>query len=568
MERPQKRRWLRHAAALAPVLALAAYAALCTNPHYDLNDDVILLRAFGGMVGGSMDSFHYIVHIFLSRLLDGLTALWPAVAWFTVYQLMLLALSACGVMYGAMGCARRLGAPVLGGWLVGCAYLAALVAEPSTSVTYTITTAVAGGASIWLLLAVDWNAPRRARLGGVARAAIPLYLAYLLRPLGVLPVLCLWLGAALCIILVSRISWRRVLPPLMAVALLLAASAGARRLAETSPENADYVQWQLARTQAVDYGGLVSATEETLEKAGWSKALYELALEGCFMDESVSTEALNALGREPLSSPGECIVVLQTLFRRSRGVYWTCVMLAGLCLTAFLCSAAQRENRLWSCLAPLGCLLAAAAMLFALAMRGRLPARAAQTVLLPAAALAAWLALRAADGLLEERGWFYRGHGAIRGLLAAFVCVALALPCARTAWHNTYNPRAARTEAACTRLERYALANGELLFITDGSFAMDRALFPDWSAGKPANLLLSWGGWNYHSEGYRAALGRFGYKHRFRLENLLDEPLRLVMAEGNQPSQALLNCLAERVGRAVTAEMCDSQPGFSVYRFQ
>ena len=566
MERLQKR-GLWHAAAFAPVLALAAYAALCTNPHYDLNDDVILLRAFGGMVGGTADGFHYIVHIFLSGLLGGLTALCPAVPWFTVYQLALLALSALGVMYGAMGCARRLGAPVLGGWLAGCAYLAAFVAEPATSITYTSTVAVAGGASIWLLLAVDWTGGKR--LWGVARAAAPLLLGYLLRSYAALPALCLWLGAALCIVLVSRISWKRVLPPLLAVALLFAALAGAQRLAETAPGNAAYVQWQQARTQAVDYGGLASAPEETVEEAGWSRALYELALEGCLMDEGVSQEALNAIGREPLSSPEECVTAIRTLFRRSRGAYWACVMLAGLCLAAFLLSAARRQNRLWSCLAPVGCVLAAGAMLLVLAMRGRLPARAAQTALLPAAALAGWLALRAADGLLVERGWLLRGRGTARALAAALACVALALPCARTAWKNTYNPPSARAEAACTRLERYALANAELLLITDGSFAVDRALFPDWSAGKPANLLLNWGGWNYHSEGYRAALAGFGYAHdHFRMENLLDGPVRLVTAQGAQPSAALLAVLTERMGRAVTAELADSQPGFDVYRFQ
>ena len=130
------------------------------------------------------------------------------------------------------------------------------------------------------------------------------------------------------------------------------------------------------------------------------------------------------------------------------------------------------------------------------------------------------------------------------------------------------NPDPAQGESACTRLERYALAHGDRLFIADLSLGDDRSLFPDWSAGKPANLLLAWGGWNNHSEGYCAAFARFGYAHDgFRIADFADSPLRLVTGAGAQPSDAFMACLNRQLGRPVTAVLEAEEGGFAVYAF-
>ena len=78
------KRWPQRLAAAATVAALLAYVLFCTNVHYDLGDDVLLARSFGGMVGGVFESFNYITHTFLGWLMHGLSLLWPGVAWFSV----------------------------------------------------------------------------------------------------------------------------------------------------------------------------------------------------------------------------------------------------------------------------------------------------------------------------------------------------------------------------------------------------------------------------------------------------------------------------------------------------
>ena len=153
-------------------------------------------------------------------------------------------------------------------------------------------------------------------------------------------------------------------------------------------------------------------------------------------------------------------------------------------------------------------------------------------------------------------------------MAAVLVGAAMLAPCARAAYHSTYNPDPAQGESACTRLERYALAHGDRLFIADLSLGDDRSLFPDWSAGKPANLLLAWGGWNNHSEGYCAAFARFGYAHDgFRIADFADSSLRLVTGAGAHPSDAFMACLNRQLGRPVTAVLEAEEGGFAVYAF-
>ena len=560
------KRWPQRLAAAATVAALLAYVLFCTNVHYDLGDDVLLARSFGGMVGGVFESFNYITHTFLGWLMHGLSLLWPGVAWFSVAQVAVLWISAYAAVLSAMRVAQRLMLPAWCGWLAAVAYLLGLAAEGLTSVTYTLTAAAAGGAAVWRLVAVDWQAGRKAAVRGALGSGALLYAAYLLRAQAFLPSMCLWVGALVALGLMKKASWRALGAGAAAVAVLFGVSAGVRAVQLSAPDRASYLAWQAARTQAIDYGGLAAAEAEALAAAGLTPEMAELALSGCLLDASVTTEALAALEPpEEAHTPQEALETLRVLFRRSRGAYWACAALAGLCaLAALLALAGPRGSRLWPLLASAGVGLAAAAMLLYLAWMGRLPARAAMTVLLPAVALALWLVLHGAAGLWTS------GSGPRRAAAVAAVLVGAAMlaPCARAAYHSTYNPYPAQGESACTRLERYALAHGDRLFITDLSLGDDRSLFPDWSAGKPANLLLAWGGWNNHSEGYCAAFARFGYAHDgFRIADFADSPLRLVTGAGAQPSDAFMACLNRQLGRPVTAVLEAEEGGFAVYAF-
>ena len=253
------KRWPQRLAAAATVAALLAYVLFCTNVHYDLGDDVLLARSFGGMVGGVFESFNYITHTFLGWLMHGLSLLWPGVTWFSVAQVAVLWISAYAAVLSAMRAAQRLMLPAWCGWLAAVAYLLGLAAEGLTSVTYTLTAAAAGGAAVWRLVAVDWQAGRKAAVRGALGSGALLYAAYLLRAQAFLPSLCLWVGALVALGLMKKGSWRALGAGAAAVAVLFGVSAGVRAVQLSAPDRASYLAWQAARTQAIDYGGLAAA---------------------------------------------------------------------------------------------------------------------------------------------------------------------------------------------------------------------------------------------------------------------------------------------------------------------
>lgn len=314
------KRWPQRLAAAATVAALLAYVLFCTNVHYDLGDDVLLARSFGGMVGGVFESFNYITHTFLGWLMHGLSLLWPGVALFSVAQVAVLWISAYAAVLSAMRAAQRLMLPAWCGWLAAVAYLLGLAAEGLTSVTYTLTAAAAGGAAVWRLMAVDWQAGRKAAVRGALGSGALLYAAYLLRAQAFLPSLCLWVGALVALGLMKKAPWRALGAGAAAVAVLFGVSAGVRAVQLSAPERASYLAWQAARTQAIDYGGLAAAEAEALEAAGLTPEMAELALSGCLLDASVTTETLAALEPpEEAHTPQEALETLRVLFRRSRG---------------------------------------------------------------------------------------------------------------------------------------------------------------------------------------------------------------------------------------------------------
>lgn len=563
---------VKRKARLSAMLCVAVcllYLWFGTHPHYDLNDDTLLMRAFGGMVGGVAEAFNPCTHVLLGGLLLPLHTLFPTVPWYSVLQVALLVCAAYATLRSTQTAAVRMGLRLWQGTAAGTAFVLAFLLEPMTSVTFTRTASALGCAAVLSLLAAETR----------VRTVLPslgwLLCAYLLRTEALAPLLCFWLGALGCKWLAEGAPFGRVAAALAALALFGTLAVGGEVAWRLSDEG-EYRSWQQARSRAIDYGGLQNMSEETRVKLGWTEAQSALAANWCFLDQSASEAALRtaAEAHENHNSLPQAVACVRQLGVRYRNVHWAVVSLAGLCMLAFALALWQ-SRRLWACLAPLLCALAAGALLLFLAWRGRLPMRAAMTVLLPANAWAFWLALRGAAAV--------KGSRALQ-TLCVLLCFALLLPCAKAAWHATYNPSPKPTASVHTRVEQYALAHPGQLYIAEGALGTDSALLPDWRGGKPPNLLMGWGSWNNRSAGYRAAFRAFGYAHdAFTIADFVDSPLRLMTREdthilaaqdgslyapeGDAALAAFLQVMWEQTGGGVAAVPEARAEGFLVWRF-
>lgn len=546
--------WPLRLAACLTSAAFLLYLILFGCPHYDLGDDVILMDAFSGAVGGIPERFTSCVFAPLTWILYALGRAFPGVAWFSVYQTALLAASAYTMVYSGMLLCRRLRAPLWLGWLIGTAMAWVFVVSVGNFITFTQTAAAAGMAAVWRAAAIDWRS--RERRGALAGSVALLVCAFCLRWESALPACCFFLGVLLCQAVLEGMPVR---PVLMGAAVCLAALGliGGLRAADVALSGeAEYERWQSARVRVMDYGALAYADDAVLEAAGWTENTREAVRNWCMLDASVTAEAFDTVARAAEGSAfsaGEALGRVRTLFAGNRRIVWAAALLTVMCASGF-CTL-----RGWGRAASVCCALFAAALLFYLAAKGRLPMRAAVSVLWPACAAGAYLALLGGTGALRN------SHSRLCAL-CALACAVVLLPNARQALQNTYQPYSMERQSVYTRVERYALDHPDTLVIGTGRLARDPRLFPDRSQGVPDNLLLAWGGWNNHSEGYRALMARFGYADGFRLADFASGPVALAAAEGEQPPAFLLACIQEQTGVCPRwdAQECD---GFTVYRF-
>lgn len=507
--------------ALAGVGVLAAYILLFGSPHYEPGDDAVLLWS---LLAGETYSLY--THPLLHWPLLLLTTLVPSAAWMSAWQMGMLALGAYGCLTGGMRMAEKSRLPLRVGFFVSFACCAATILPCANNVTYTLTGAALGMAAMWQLLGG----------AGAGRSFLYLLLGFCLRDAAVLPSLAFWLGGLVCLWKLEDLPLRKILRAASACLGVLALMAAAHDAQAALSGERAYADWQESRIAAMDYGDL--SAQET-----WTQEEAALVGAWCLMDESVTQEALNAV---PQSEPSR--QTLGLLFAKSRWMYWLCALTAA----AFLCGCLGMGW--WSRLAALCGGLLGAAMLMYLALKGRLPARAAAAVVFPAIAYAAYLLLR-----LPVR----------RRTAALMLISVLMIPCLRQTWTLTRQPKPESRETVFTRLDEYALSHPDELIIGDHTLGRDLTLFPVRDGGFPRNLLLAWGGWNTHSAGYRETLAAFGYEHdRFRMGNLLDEPIRLAVKAGGEPMPELLRLMEAQCGQAVRAVLCHEGDGYLLYRFE
>ncbi len=562
-------RWV--SAATTAVLYVVLY--FCTNFHYSLNDDVILLRSFAGCVGGVYERFNVFTHPLLAWPLHSLSVLFPSVAWFSVLQLALLAGAAYAALSAVQRAALRMGWSLPVGWLLAALNLLCFSMVFLTSITFTTTAALLGAAAVWQLLALNLQRPARRVIAGALGSFGWLVLGYLLREVSAVTNLSFWVGALLCRGLLNadtaterRARWKPLLLSLGAALLTLALLAGVRAADMRLSGQSAYADWFNASVAGIDYGGVRNADAAVLQSVGWTQSERELVLNWYFLDGNISAQAFEAF--TPFANAPNLTAAAQSfriLLAKSRNVLYFLVLLGAGGFGALLCAALDRRRRLWAFLAPVGTGLAVCLELGYLALYGRLPMRAAAAVLLPGCALMLWLCLEGASRL--------RGTGGPRRAALIVLTVLfgfLACKCVLFSWSTVYNPVSQRGEAETNpygNLETYALAHPEELLIAENAFGMDWRLFPDWRVGKADNVLYNWGGWNNHSEGYNAVFARYGLDAGvFSAEDWIGGPVRLV-TPGDKPFGPLVAFLRERAGGGFEVEKEYAGDGFAVYRF-
>ena len=532
----------------AGITALLWGFLLCfSDIYFAANDDQFILRAMTGFQPGGTPDFHPFLLGFYVYPLRWLQHFFPGVAWYSLLELLLLALALTVILKSLLQCWLRAGRRLRTGLLLCAGYAALYGSNYLARVTFTVTGAMLGAAAVAQILSIDCqSASDRSLLRAMTLAILLLILCYGLRQLSLVPVLG-YCGIAFLLRFCSFFGFgkqtkRSARPMLVAAGLALLILGGlfaGRALEIRLKQKQDALQWQQARSQVLDYINLKSLPSEALESVGWTDEQRILLDKWNTMDEAISTEALRSVRKnwynsETTTSAGAAI---EDLRWRSPWFVQTMVVLFGLGLFALFCAFRNRRENPWLPLALLMTGLLCFLFFCYLALKGRLPYRAVTVALLPAAAMVFCL-LGECPLPTARKGW-----RAALGILLA-VSMAAPLPALLGAVRRRRSPWDYNAHAD---MDAQALAHPDLLLVYSTELVNDMRMFPDTSQGVPQNLTF-WGGWSRGSEEYTAKLAAFGLDgEHFTAADWLRPELRFISLK-EEPDEALLAYLRSELG--------------------
>ena len=529
-------------------MALAWGFLLCfSDIYFAANDDQFILRTMTGFQPGGTPDFHPFLLGFYVYPLRWLQRFFPGVAWYSLLELLLLALALTVILKSLLQCWLRAGRRLRTGLLLCAGYAALYGSNYLARVTFTVTGAMLGAAAVAQILSIDCqSASGRSLLRAMTLAILLLILCYGLRQLSLVPVLG-YCGIAFLLRFCSFFGFgkqtkRSARPMLVAAGLALLILGGlfaGRALEIRLKQKQDALQWQQARSQVLDYINLKSLPSEALESVGWTDEQRILLDKWNTMDEAISTEALRSVRKnwynsETTTTAGAAI---EDLRWRSPWFVQTMVVLFGLGLFALFCAFRNRRENPWLPLALLMTGLLCFLFFCYLALKGRLPYRAVTVALLPAAAMVFCL-LGECPLPTARKGW-----RAALGILLA-VSVAAPLPALLGAVRRRRSPWDYNAHAD---MDAQALTHPDLLLIYSTELVNDMRMFPDTSQGVPQNLTF-WGGWSRGSDEYNAKLAAFGLDgEHFTAADWLRPALRFISLK-EAPDEALLAYLRSELG--------------------
>lgn len=544
---------------------------LFTSFHYIGNDDAPILRSFMGYEGGVPASFHLYVHTVLAWFLHGLAVLFPGVAWFSLLQLFFLWFSCVVIVKSASAAAANHGLPLWAGAAAGTVFLLVYASFVICRITYTTTGALLGAAAVAQLLGVDYQSQNRPRmLPGMLLSIALLLCCYSLRQINVLPPLAFWLLGMLFIRLMYFTSGKQAAQEsaqgepaassapsakplgiaLLVCALSFGLFAGVRAVEIKALQLEDYLQWQNARIQLLDYTDFYDQPRpELLKELGWSEAEFKLIANWFFMDRNITAqafqtfyEALPEASLSPADKLSAAPAIIQGFFRDHPAQAAACALAAALALLCAMAQCWKRPKGLWLWLAPLGGLLLGAALMGYLAYQGRMPLRAAAGAIFPTSAFLLCLSFACLRPPERPR----KGYA----IFLAFLCVVCLALAGQSATHTArllfapVDPEELARASITADLDEYALENPDMLIIYDLSLAGDRRLFPDTSRGIPPNLMF-WGGWPARSPSWNRQLEAYGLDPSALTSRDFLRDNVLVAGTDGQPWESLMAYVAE-----------------------
>ncbi len=549
--------------------------------RYAASDDAPILRSFMGYEGGAPATFNLYLHTALAWLLHGLAVVFPGVAWFSLLQLFLLWFSCVVIVKCFCQCAANRGIPFWMGLIISGCFLLICPIFIVCRISYTTTAALVGAAAVAQLTSMNARTATDVQIIRSMLLSIGLLLTcYCIRQVGVLPPLAFWL---INLGVIWRVSFKSIRSPkpLIIGALVCALSfglfAGVRAVELKTRGLDDFMEWQQARIELFDYTEFGDNTDDAaLDALGWSRSKFNLVSSWYFMDEDITADSFRALlAAQPESEPVPLwarltgsLSTLHRFFVASPIFVSSCSLVLVLCLGNLLLALRRRGSRAgWLFLASLAGYGLMLVLMFYLAWEGRMPMRAAVSIVFPAVVFQCGLFFRCVACQPDSNEAYHWLNPISR--ITITLCLLLATIGSiqhMVDLHPPANPEMEARAMTPQDLDAFALSDPDMLIICDLSLSTDTRLFPDTTCGIPGNVMF-WGGWQARTPSWQYQLAQYGIDGTaFTGKDFLRENV-LVAGTDGQPWESLTTHIGESAGTEVDWDFYDESGYIGFYQY-
>lgn len=464
---------------------------------YMTNDDVSIMSAIAKIPSKGLSAATGMwTDVLLCAIIGFFYKLAPNGYWYLGYHLAILLISLTIIGRCILMKARRAGHSVYAGCAIHAMLCGAVFSYTFGSISFTVTPAVAGAASIALLLCREEEQSLPRLIAADAVSALLMFFCRLQRKASMRAVICFWAVAAvyaLAKLLIERSGgWKKSASVLVCGAALTVFLCFFNFSAELPSTTSDYNSAEYYRSLVMDYM-VDDLTPEQWESVGVPQELGQLVSNWFFMDERVNTDTFRQLV-EQYYVPGD-VQNYGTLSNILGSFYgsrlW--ITLAMLALTALAAAETVRFGlrRRWpELLCALAAMGGAAVLWVYLIVENRFPLRVFLVVAIPAAVMLVLMDLTAAEKKTETETRGGRALPCIAAVLCAAACVC-GFMAAKASPRASYAATRAELFGVQWDTEAYANENPDNKIYTNMT---SRNLDPIHSAYTYPNNISLWGG--------------------------------------------------------------------------
>ena len=529
--------WGRILIAFVMTGLLFALVSFISPRVFFINDDENIMYTLSGYYTYGVPYDHPFINYCLAFVLRTLYRFIPGIQWYGVFHIAVLIASVTIIFKTVfkVSCYKKL--PFFIPVLVNLALYGGLYLFPTTIMQFTTTSAMAGAASVVLLLGIEWKMDSKAQIRtDLVLSVLFLLLCYMHRKNTGYVAVCFFAGTVLFLLIkilimrrqtvkqrkVRRSSIRRLILCVLAAVILLGAVVSLNSLRRSSENWQHYYAYDTPRFRMTDYPhDSYYENPELYQSLGRSTELYEIAgtYWWFFMDERINAESFEAISQtgyyeHESRRVQDVLQVAEDLFRGSVlakiAILFSFAMV--LLLIIYLGSRKNKKKHIWEAIYGVFLFLGALGLCLLLCYRQRLPLRALHTIVLPYVSLSTVLFLRMLPrSTNNDNDKKSKGRAAsVILLLAVTLCLGGINLHEAVIQGNDRVEKSNRT----LRVEEYAMSHPGTIYIYDATLTFRYLPFTVYQGQYPSNLFF-WGGMGWNSPAFQYQLNCNGLDHLY-----------------------------------------------------